>query len=104
MAEKHSDAVVSKRLDVFYYTINKCHDSESEFGQSLTKRGLDFSSPPMYNLLRKVVGNEVPISLSQLKFYSKYSIRTFFESRDAIPFCYCGCLCKAEPQIPKAKV
>lgn len=76
MTEKHSDAVVSKRLGIFYYTINKWHDSEGEFAQSLTKRGLDFSSPPMYNLLRKVVGNEVPIFLSQLKFYSKNSIRT----------------------------
>lgn len=33
------------------------------------KREFDFSSPPLYNLVRKVVGNEVPIAISQLKIY-----------------------------------
>ncbi len=34
-----------------------------------SKRGLDFSSPPLYNLLRKVIGIDLPIALSKNTYF-----------------------------------
>ena len=60
-----------------------------------TKRVLEKSSTPLYNLLRKVIGSNFRLALS-IKYDYKNSIQTL-GGRDAISFCY-DCLCKTEPQ------
>lgn len=77
--------------------------SKTQHGGITAKRGLDFSSPPLYNLLRKVIGNEVPIALSKLKCIQRIASE-LVEGRDAISFCLYDRLCKTEPRILKAKV